>query len=515
MRVARDETERALFWKTRKAAFPAMGRMSPNYFVQDGVIPRTKLPEVLDAIEQLAEEYGMIVANVFHAGDGNLHPLVCFDGRIDGEAARAEELSGRIMDACLQAGGSITGEHGVGVDKKRYMAKMFVGGRPRRVPAPALRVRPRGPGEPRQGDADAAAVRRGAGHLPGAPARGGRAGGAVLKPSSPEEAAALLREHDGPVRPRGGGTRPWGPPGEGTVLETAGLARIVEHNVGDFTAVLEAGVPLVEAQATFAAEGQMLAFDPPADPKATIGGAMATNDTGPLRHRYGGLRDLVVGTTVALSDGTLATSGGRVIKNVAGYDLGKLFCGSYGTLGLITRVAVRLHPLVPETASAVGGSDDAARLGEAAAVLAGRPLEADCLDVAWRDGAGKLLVRFAGAAAGEQAAEHGGAHARRSGSRTPRWRRTTTRCGTRSARRSAAIACSRSPAASPTCPPCAGRARRSWAGPASGVFWLQVERRSGSRRCARRCTRARARCSTRRTPSGARPGRSPIRARWP
>jgi glycolate oxidase FAD binding subunit len=188
------------------------------------------------------------------------------------------------------------------------------------------------------------------------------------------------------------------------VLETGGLNRIVEHNVGDFTAVLEAGVPLAEAQAAFAAEQQMLAYDPGGEPAATIGGAMATNDTGPLRHRYGGLRDLVVGTTVALSDGTLATSGGRVIKNVAGYDLGKLFCGSYGTLGLITRIAVRLHPLVPETASAFGGSDDPARLGEAAAALAGRPLEADCLDVAWADGSGRLLMRFAGAAAGEQAA---------------------------------------------------------------------------------------------------------------
>src|SRR5918993_3044167 len=125
VRVARDEAERALFWKTRKAAFPAMGRISPNYFVQDGVIPRTKLPEVLERIDQLAEEYGMVVANVFHAGDGNLHPLVCFDGRVDGEAARAEELSGKILEACLEAGGSITGEHGVGVDKKRYMAKMF------------------------------------------------------------------------------------------------------------------------------------------------------------------------------------------------------------------------------------------------------------------------------------------------------------------------------------------------------------------------------------------------------
>jgi glycolate oxidase len=102
-----------------------MGRISPNYFVQDGVIPRTKLPEVLDKIERLAEEYGMKVANVFHAGDGNLHPLVCYDGHAEGEAARAEELAGEIVLACVKAGGSITGEHGVGVDKKRYMPAMF------------------------------------------------------------------------------------------------------------------------------------------------------------------------------------------------------------------------------------------------------------------------------------------------------------------------------------------------------------------------------------------------------
>jgi glycolate oxidase len=125
VRVSRDEAERALFWKTRKSAFPAMGRISPNYFVQDGVIPRTRLPEVLERIEQLAAEYGLLVANVFHAGDGNLHPLVCYDGRVAGEATRAEELSGRILDACLDAGGSITGEHGVGVDKRRYMPRMF------------------------------------------------------------------------------------------------------------------------------------------------------------------------------------------------------------------------------------------------------------------------------------------------------------------------------------------------------------------------------------------------------
>jgi glycolate oxidase len=125
VRVARDAAERDRFWKARKAAFPAMGRLSPNYFVQDGVIPRTRLPEVLGRISELGEEYGLIVANVFHAGDGNLHPLVCYDAEVEGEAAKAEELSGKILDACLEAGGSITGEHGVGVDKKKHMPKMF------------------------------------------------------------------------------------------------------------------------------------------------------------------------------------------------------------------------------------------------------------------------------------------------------------------------------------------------------------------------------------------------------
>jgi glycolate oxidase FAD binding subunit len=231
-----------------------------------------------------------------------------------------------------------------------------------------------------------------------------------LRPDTAAEAAALLRslgEEGRPVRPRGGGTKDWGPGGDGvggTVLETGGLARILEHNVGDFTAVLEAGVPLAEAQATFGAHGQMLALDPPLGAGATVGGVMATSDSGPLRHRYGSMRDLVVGATVALSDGTLAKSGGKVIKNVAGYDLAKLFTGSFGTLGLIVRVAVRLHPVPPRTASAVGGSDEPDRLGAAAIELAARPLEADCLDVDWRDGAGRLLVRFGSAAASDQAA---------------------------------------------------------------------------------------------------------------
>jgi glycolate dehydrogenase FAD-linked subunit len=124
-RVAKDEIERGLIWKARKAAFGAMGRITPTYYVQDSVLPRTRLPEVLRRIDELSAEYGMKVANVFHAGDGNLHPLVCYDGTREGEAERAEELAGLIVKACVDAGGSITGEHGVGMDKKRYMPMMF------------------------------------------------------------------------------------------------------------------------------------------------------------------------------------------------------------------------------------------------------------------------------------------------------------------------------------------------------------------------------------------------------
>jgi glycolate oxidase len=125
VRVALSEAERTQIWQARKAAFAAMGRIAPAYYVQDGVIPRTRLAEVLRQIDALAEEYQLQVANVFHAGDGNLHPLVCYDAAREGEPERAEELAGLIVKACVDADGSITGEHGVGLDKKAYMPSMF------------------------------------------------------------------------------------------------------------------------------------------------------------------------------------------------------------------------------------------------------------------------------------------------------------------------------------------------------------------------------------------------------
>ncbi|GII78301.1 FAD-binding protein [Sphaerisporangium rufum] len=125
LRVAEDPALRAAIWRGRRAAFAAVGRISPAYLVQDGVVPRTALPEVLAGIEALSARYGVRVANVFHAGDGNLHPLVLFDDGEPGAGARAEAVSAEILDLCLAHGGSITGEHGVGVDKARHMPKMF------------------------------------------------------------------------------------------------------------------------------------------------------------------------------------------------------------------------------------------------------------------------------------------------------------------------------------------------------------------------------------------------------
>jgi glycolate oxidase len=126
IRVAADAAERARIWAGRKSAFAAVGRISPAYIVQDGVVPRTALSEVLGKIAELsAGAPGVRVANVFHAGDGNLHPLVLFDDRSPGASEAAEVVSGQILDLCIEHGGSITGEHGVGVDKSRYMTRMF------------------------------------------------------------------------------------------------------------------------------------------------------------------------------------------------------------------------------------------------------------------------------------------------------------------------------------------------------------------------------------------------------
>ena len=194
-----------LLWRGRKGAFAAMGRVSPDYYVQDGVVPRTKLPAVLRRIDELSEEHGLRVGNVFHAGDGNLHPLVLYDAAAEGEYERAKALADAILAACVDAGGSLTGEHGIGVDKACAMPSMFserdleVFERVRRAFDPDGLANP----------GKVLPTPRLCGEVPGpyraAPARAARARGALLMlgPTSIEEAAALLADGE-----RGAATRP-------------------------------------------------------------------------------------------------------------------------------------------------------------------------------------------------------------------------------------------------------------------------------------------------------------------
>jgi glycolate oxidase FAD binding subunit len=218
-------------------------------------------------------------------------------------------------------------------------------------------------------------------------------------PASIAEAAEVLRDCRS-VRFAGGGTKAaWGEPIEAPEVElaTTAMCEIVEHNAGDLTGILDAGVQLERAQQAFHDAGQMLAVDPPDPGGATIGGMVATADSGPLRHRYGAVRDLVVGATLVLADGTVARSGGKVIKNVAGYDLAKLFCGSFGSLGLVARVAVRLHPLPRHRLTLVARAKHAATLRDAAVTLAQTPVEFDSLDVCIDGSRREILGRLGGA----------------------------------------------------------------------------------------------------------------------
>ena len=230
----------------------------------------------------------------------------------------------------------------------------------------------------------------------------------IAEPGTAEELASCLRWARGAglkVTPRGGGTKlGWGNPPAACdlLLSTARLDRVLEHAWADMTVIAEAGCRVADLQRALAEHGQHLALDPLWPERATIGGILSTNDSGTLRHRYGSLRDLIIGITVALPDGTLARSGGKVVKNVAGYDLAKLFTGALGTLGVIVQAIFRLHPLPRETRSLTFSGTPAALELLLLAILATR-LTPIGVQLRAAPGGAQLDVRFDGTAAGIQA----------------------------------------------------------------------------------------------------------------
>jgi glycolate oxidase FAD binding subunit len=232
----------------------------------------------------------------------------------------------------------------------------------------------------------------------------------VARPASFSEASQVLRAaaDDGlAVAFVGGGSKlGLGNPPErlDLVVETRGLDQVLEHAAGDLVVTAQAGVRLADLQEALAPAGQQLALDPP-EPRATVGGVVAANASGPRRLRYGTVRDLLIGITVVLADGTVARAGGKVVKNVAGYDLGKLFCGSLGTLGMVAEVIFRLHP-VPAAASVVTlAVDGPAQAGEAVLRLQGTALEPSAVELTVDEWGwpGRLTTVFEGIRPGVEA----------------------------------------------------------------------------------------------------------------
>ena len=219
----------------------------------------------------------------------------------------------------------------------------------------------------------------------------------VVRPGSVEEVADVLRAARADRRtvvPAGGRSKlGWAAPPSSCdlLLDTRGLDRVVEHTAGDLVVVAEAGVPLATLQAHVGAADQLLGLDPP-EVGATLGGVVSANASGPRRLRYGTARDLLIGVTVVLADGTVASSGGKVVKNVAGYDLGKLYTGAHGTLGVVVSTTWRLHPVPPAQSVVVAPVDDAAHAGRLALELARSTLTPSAVELVGTTGGPLSLV---------------------------------------------------------------------------------------------------------------------------
>jgi len=394
VRSTQDAGERALIWRGRKSAFSAVGWLSPDYIVQDGCVPRTRLAEALAEIERLGASRDLRVANVFHAGDGNLHPLILFDGRQPGAVERAEELAGEILDLCVRLGGSITGEHGVGMEKREHLTRMFgsadfaVMRRLRRAIDP-LELANRGKMLLSEADERVARAARPAGTEDGALA-------ASPEVSVIRDAIRDARETGRRVLPRGAGSKPAlsTPREDDLSLEMGALNGIVRHDPAELTVTALAGTPVRELAQALAAHGQYLPFDPPFGPLgATIGGVVAAGTSGPGRHRHGGIRDFVIGVHFLDGTGELVTSGAAVVKNAAGFDLPKLLTGSLGRLGVILELSLKVLPAPPAWGTVRADAAGLAEALEAIARLGRSGIDIEALDL---EPPARIWVRLGG-----------------------------------------------------------------------------------------------------------------------
>jgi D-lactate dehydrogenase (cytochrome) len=342
IRIAQTETEREKIWYGRKNAAGAMARLARAYLTLDGTVPRSNLAEMLESINQICSRLELRVAYVFHAGDGNLHPFLLIDDPDNQDLMKRIHRAGReIMELCVESKGTITGEHGVGLEKKEYMPLMYSEDELKAMKELKRLFDPGGilnPGKifPEDGDTELQKLEETQifeGSL--AP---------VSRPYSTSEARSFIKKANHqktPLHILGGGTKSRQPDGVDHYISTEHLTSIHKLSIDDLYVTAGAGLRLNLLQEQLEEFGVWVPLFTPWE-DSTIGGIVSANFNAPLRTRYGGVRDLVLGLEVILPDGRKIRTGRPVVKNVAGYDMTKLFIGSAGALGFISEVTFKL-----------------------------------------------------------------------------------------------------------------------------------------------------------------------------
>ena len=329
-RLARSAAEREKLWEGRRGSYPSLARLAPNVLVEDGVVPRNRLPEAVKKIRDVAQSYGLRLSLIFHAGDGNLHPQLLFDERDQEVYHKVKKAGHEMLKVCVDLGGSISGEHGVGMDKRNAMKWLFTPETLQQFRKIKETFDPNNLSNPDK-------------LIPQAPSQYEPQNIVLaplpkekeVSPSTPEEFRALLAAIDAAHKKlefRGAGTHRGSSSNSDYVLSTLKLKSVVDHDVDNFTITVQGGIT-VEALENFLRKSSQKTL---LLSEGTVGGLLSRNPACAPR-----LRDQILGMKVIRADGQVLLFGGKVMKNVAGYDAAKLFLGAMGSLGLILEVTLR------------------------------------------------------------------------------------------------------------------------------------------------------------------------------
>lgn len=339
-RFAKDEVERAKLWEGRRGSYAAMARLAPNVLVEDGAVPRTKLVEALKRIEAIAQAHKLRVAMLFHAGDGNLHPQIIFDERDAAMTKRVKQAGYEMLKACVDLGGTISGEHGIGVDKREAMRWLFSRetlmlfrrlknafdpdnfcNPDKLIPLVGKGGETAASGEPAEQNFELSPL-----------------GGTT--PTTEEGLVTMIRTFAAEKRQFGvQGTQSRYKVLENVTVSMDQFNKILDFDKGNLTITVQAGALVAEVRKEVEKAGQYLWVGG----DGSIGGVVATRASArPF------LRDLILGMRVLLPTGDVVQFGAKTMKNVAGYDAAKLLIGSWGTLGIILDVTFRLYPYPPQ-----------------------------------------------------------------------------------------------------------------------------------------------------------------------